>query len=62
VLLLTRKESASIFILDDITLIITRINDGTALVGIDAPNDIPVHREEVYYRIAETEKDKQLEP
>ena len=54
-LILTRKVGQSIIIDDDITVKILVDNHGQIKIGIDAPDDVPVHREEVYYRIKEEE-------
>jgi carbon storage regulator len=50
-LLLTRKESESIVIGDDITVTVIRTVGGQVRIGIQAPRDVPVHREEVAERI-----------
>jgi len=48
-LILTRKADESIIIDGNIT--ITILDTGTSVrVGIEAPHDIEVHREEVYQR------------
>lgn len=50
-LVLTRKLGESIRIGKDITITIVE-SDGTSVkVGIDAPRSVTVHREEVYQRI-----------
>lgn len=49
-LILTRKQSESIRIDDDITVTILGIKGNQVRIGIDAPKDIPVHREEIYER------------
>jgi len=50
-LILTRKINESIFIGDDIKIIILGIKGNQARLGIEASKDIPVHREEIYERI-----------
>ena len=49
-LILTRKVDESIVIDDYITITILEAGDSVR-VGIEAPRDIEVHREEVYRRI-----------
>lgn len=53
-LILTRRTSESIIIGegdDAITIQIAGINGNQVKVSIDAPRNIPVHREEIYQRI-----------
>lgn len=56
-LLLTRKDGESITIGDDITVTVVRSSDGQVRLGIDAPRDVAVHRQEVAERIREAEAD-----
>ncbi|NPA72469.1 MAG: carbon storage regulator [Gammaproteobacteria bacterium] len=46
-LVLTRKEGESLIIDNDIKLTIVAIKGGQVRVGIEAPSDIPIHREEL---------------
>lgn len=50
-LVITRKEGQKIMIGDDITVIIKHVRGRQVSVGIDAPREIEVHREEVKERI-----------
>ena len=50
-LILTRKVGESINIGTTIKVTIINIDGGQVRVGIDAPKDVIVHREEVYNRI-----------
>lgn len=50
-LILTRKKSESIRIGDDITLTIMSVGGRQISIGIQAPEHVAVHREEVYQRI-----------
>ena len=47
-LILTRKLDETIKIGDDITIRIVGINRSQVKIGIDAPKNIAVHREEIY--------------
>jgi carbon storage regulator len=51
-LILTRNFGESLMIGDHIKLTMLESHRGQQIrVGIDAPRDVPVHREEVYERI-----------
>jgi carbon storage regulator len=51
-LILTRRLGESIVIGDDIIIRVLDIN-GQVKLGIEAPQDISVHREEIYAKIRE---------
>ncbi|HMA62447.1 MAG TPA: carbon storage regulator CsrA [bacterium] len=55
-LVLTRKCDESIRIGNNISIKVLETSSGYVKLGIDAPRDIPVHREEVYQRIQEENK------
>lgn len=46
-LVLSRKKAESIAINDNITITVIEIRADKVRLGIDAPSDIPVHRQEV---------------
>jgi len=50
-LILTRKVGEKIIIGDDITITILDKNFTRVRVGIDAPSDMAVHREEIWLKI-----------
>lgn len=50
-LILTRNVSQKIIIGDDITVEIVGVDRGQVRLGIKAPDDISIHREEIYKRI-----------
>lgn len=50
-LVLTRRIGESLMIGDDMTLTVLEIRGTQVRLGIKAPRNIPVHREEVYERI-----------
>lgn len=50
-LILTRKSGQGVVIGDDIRISIVSIDGDRVRVGIDAPKEISVHREEVYLEI-----------
>jgi len=52
-LVLTRKPGESVTIGDNIKITIIEIKGRQVRLGIDAPRDMTIHREEVYSRIHE---------
>lgn len=52
-LVLTRKSGEGIRIGDDIRLVVVEIKDNQVKLGIEAPHELPVHREEIYLKIQE---------
>jgi carbon storage regulator len=50
-LVFTRKKGQSIIIGDDIEIMILSFNANQAKIGINAPREISVHRQEIYERI-----------
>lgn len=55
-LILVRRFSESIKIGDDITVTILAVKENRVRVGIQAPKEIAVHREEIYERIQASSK------
>ena len=52
-LVLTRKSGEGIRIGDDIKVIVLEVKENHIKLGIDAPHDLSVHREEIYLKIRE---------
>ena len=50
-LILTRRVGEVIRIGDDIAITVVKIKGNQVSIGIKAPDDVPVHREEIYQRI-----------
>ncbi len=50
-LILTRKVGETLIIGDDITVTICAVKNSQVRVGIKAPKDVEIHREEIYERI-----------
>lgn len=57
-LILMRRDQESIIIGDDITIKILAIKGNQVRLGIDAPKDVAVHRQEVYDKINPTPQGK----
>lgn len=53
-LVLSRKHGESIRIHDEIVITVVQLSRGRVQLGIEAPPDVPIHREEVFRRMAET--------
>ncbi len=58
-LVLTRKTEQSIMIGDDIEIHVLSIRGGKVRLGIDAPSDVPVFRNEIY---EQRERDRDADP
>ena len=62
-LVLSRHRDESIMIGDDVVVTIVDIRGDKVRLGINAPQDIPVHRREVYEAIKrENEKAARMQP
>lgn len=57
-LILTRKVGKSLLIGDEISITILSVRGNQIKVGVNAPKEVSVYREEIYQRIREA-KDEQ---
>lgn len=55
-LILTRKPGESLYIGDDVKVTIVEIKGNQIRVGIDAPSDLRIYREEIYLQILDENK------
>lgn len=53
-LILTRRAGEMINIGDDVFIKVLGVKGGNVRIGVDAPKDTPVHRNEIYNRILVT--------
>lgn len=60
-LVLTRKIGEAIAVGDEIFIRVLEIKSGQVKLGVEAPNQITVHREEVYQKVLEENRRAALE-
>lgn len=56
-LIITRKKGESLMIGDDIEITISKIEDGSVKIGINAPKDVTILRKELYEAVEEENKE-----
>ncbi len=58
-LILTRRVGETLMIGDEVTITVLGVKGNQVRIGVNAPKDVAVHREEIYQRI---QKEKDGEP
>lgn len=57
-LILTRRVGESLMIGDEINVTVLGIKGNQVRIGVNAPKDVAVHREEIYQRIQQENGDE----
>lgn len=58
-LILTRRVGETLMVGDDVTVTVLGVKGNQVRIGVNAPKDVSVHREEIYQRIQKEKSDVQ---
>ncbi len=56
-LILTRRVGETLMIGDEVTVTVLGVKGNQVRIGVNAPKDVSVHREEIYDRIKKEQSD-----
>ncbi|MDY6891383.1 MAG: carbon storage regulator CsrA [Pseudomonadota bacterium] len=56
-LILTRRVGETLMVGDDVTVTVLGVKGNQVRIGVNAPKDVSVHREEIYQRIQREKSD-----
>lgn len=60
-LILTRRIGETLIIGDDVNITVLGVKGNQVRLGINAPKDVTVHREEIYLRIQQEKQGSEVE-
>ncbi|HHM9807139.1 TPA: carbon storage regulator CsrA [Pseudomonas aeruginosa] len=58
-LILTRRVGETLMVGDDVTVTVLGVKGNQVRIGVNAPKEVAVHREEIYQRRIQKEKDQE---
>lgn len=58
-LILTRRVGETLMVGDDVTVTVLGVKGNQVRIGVNAPKDVAVHREEIYQRIQREKGDRE---